>query len=187
MDHYVLRALKVTKINRGGYICKVFCISLFAMIFLSSEVSASGDKSTQKFKVGTNMLSLLLIGDVNASLEYTLNKRISFISTAHYVGSSKFVSAEGEGYRVSAGVRAYGSFRGGENGFMEFKTGLSHYDSDQGVNLSGDGAPLSIEFYGGLNDDFNEFLFYELKLGLIRFLQSGNIAMGGGFNVGLKF
>ncbi|MDH3325417.1 MAG: hypothetical protein OEM38_01720 [Gammaproteobacteria bacterium] len=174
-------------VSRSTNISNVFFSSIIYILILSGVASANSDKTVPHFKVGTNMLSLLLIGDINGSLEYPLSNQVSLVSTAHYVKSSALVSADGEGYRVSAGVRTYGSFQNEEHAFMELKAGLSHYENPENNIVTDGSTPLSIEFYGGVSNDFNDILFYEIKLGLIRFLQTGNISLGGGFNVGFKF
>ena len=133
------------------------------------------------------MLSLLLIGDLNGSFERPLARQFTFVATAHYVGSSKLVSAEGEGYRFSAGLRSYGILADQDNGFLEFKTGVSHYTDSQGDDVTNERAPLSIEFYGGVSNIFNDMLYYEMKLGLIRFVRSGEVSLGAGYNVGIMF
>ena len=174
-------------INTSKLAVRFLFLGLLSMLFVCNVAFANSDESTPKIKVGTNILSLLLIGDINGSLEYKLRDRFSFVSTAHYVGSSDLVTAEGEGYRVSAGIRTYGKFQNTEFGMMEFKVGLSRYSSGQGNSATSNNAPLSIEFYGGISEDFNEYLYYEFKIGLIRFLQSGNVSLGGGYNIGFKF
>ena len=146
----------------------------------------AGDKTNEN-KVGVNMLSMLLLGDMNASYEHFVTQNISLVTSAHFVSSSKYVTAEGEGYRFTGGARAYGTIETWDNAFFELKMGVSHYTDSTGETLTGRGAPLSLEFYGGSSNRFNDFLFYEMKLGLIRFIRTGNVVPGAGFSVGIHF
>ncbi|MEK6750266.1 MAG: hypothetical protein AABY83_13865 [Pseudomonadota bacterium] len=152
-----------------------------------TAASANEQIVASKNKLGVNMLGLLLLGDVNGSYERYLTRQISLVATAHYVASSKYVAAEGEGYRITGGVRVYGNIENWNSAFFELKTGMSRYNDDNGQAVAGQGAPLSLEFYGGSSNQFNDFLFYEMKLGLIRFVRSGDVTPGAGFAVGVQF
>ena len=170
-------------------------IKIIALLFLLSlgQLSIAEEKSkSYQTKLGSNALSFILIGDINGFFEKQISKRVSIVSTAHYITSEPFQESETD-FRGSLGIRSYG-FKNQNNyppnktnentsltgSFFEFKTGL--------IRINGK-PKSSIEFGGGKSYLFNENLYYEWKLGLSRLIgdttQEGSpVTLTAAFGIG---
>ena len=141
-------------------------------------------KPATNFKITSNLASLFVLGDVNIGIEKSIGKYKSYVGTLHVMPNSEYYDSEGMGYRVTNGFRLYkdpGSF----GLFFELKGGFTHYEAE----TDGEGVDnlLSAEFYVGKSYRYNEELFFSYKLGVVRFLQIGEVIPAGGLYLGLTF
>ena len=165
---------------------------LIFVIFISNLAIAKNTPQSYNSKLGTNALSAIILGDINGFFEKKISKRVSFVSTAHYITSKTFKELETD-FRGTIGLRSYGFKSHYDNpyknifkntsligAFFEFKTGLIRIDGK---------LKNSIEFGGGKTYLFNENLYYEWKLGLSRIFGETSeiespVTLTGAFGIG---
>ena len=155
---------------------KIFIFSCILFMFVTRCYAVDPAlKADYKTKIGSNVLSWILIGDVNGLIERQFSENFSVVSTIHYVTSGLLQDLETD-FRASVGIRTYSLgdvFNFGlkvpdpvsvlqpklTGNFIEVKIGL--------WRLVGD-IESSIEIGAGYSQMFNEKVFYEWKLGLGR-------------------
>lgn len=169
-------------------------IILLGLLLTISNVSLAKEVEwNPNSKIGSNLLSLVLIGDINAFYEHPMAKQFSIVSTVHYISSETFNQWDTD-FRVSLGIRGYSLgdiFNFGLNvpthikelkpsltgNFFELKTGL--------IRINGT-VRNTFEFGGGYSQMFNKSIYYEWKLGLARILGEDNAVLPlAAFGIGL--
>tara|TARA_B100000131_G_scaffold227298_2_gene218948 strand:- start:45 stop:665 length:621 start_codon:yes stop_codon:yes gene_type:complete len=176
---------------------KHYIINILLIFLLSfSHFSFSNIvESKSAIKIGSNLLSLIFLGDINALYEKQFAKQFSWISTCHYIQNNDIflddtldlngtINNDADpAFRVSTGIRSYSSFNIFNFDFFNF--GIKSPDTINQLNtslignfielksalthLNGTTYP-SVEFSLGLSDRFNDTLYYEWKIGLTRLL-----------------
>ena len=133
-------------------------------------------------KVGVNFLTMMVLGDVNFQYERQIAKQVAIAGSYHYLtGSSVIDGLESSGMRLSLGGRAYvrqdlmGSF-------FEFKLG-NNFLTDKDQEYGG----FTAETYFGVSDGYNELVYYEGKIGVLRYLSQPKMAPGVSITVGMYF
>ncbi|MDH5544580.1 MAG: hypothetical protein OEZ43_03240 [Gammaproteobacteria bacterium] len=137
-------------------------------------------------KVGSNVLTMIGIGDANLNFETGVSDQISLVSSIHYVSGTKVVPSEGRGVRASVGMRGYKE-ENMKGIFVELKGGLNYYKDASGTDITGRSLSPSFELFLGQSNMFNDVIFYDFKAGVMRVLNTGTILPGLGFSIGAKF
>tara|TARA_Y100001970_G_scaffold291837_1_gene430595 strand:+ start:1687 stop:2259 length:573 start_codon:yes stop_codon:yes gene_type:complete len=130
-------------------------------------------------KIGSNFLSLIFLGDINALYEKQFAKQFSWVSTCHYIQNNDVDLA----FRVSTGIRSYSSFNLFNLDFFNFSSKAQNTINQLNPSLIGNFIELksalthlngttypSVELSLGLSDRFNDSLYYEWKIGVSRIL-----------------
>lgn len=161
--------------------------SLLGLIFFSANAAYAIDLNFDgKQKIGGNLFSLMLKGDVNASYEKAVSKQFSLVSSIHYMTPTEGKSLTGNKFRASFGGRAYqdANLLGL---FLEMQGGAGYYATLNGEQKTGRYGSPGIEIYTGISQKFNDNLFYEYKFGVVRLLDKGILLPTAGLNVGIIF
>lgn len=128
------------------------------------------------------MLSTLAVGDVNIAYERSFVDKLSITTSAHYFKTKELTGNEGSANRLSVGLRAYKDAKNLSGNFIEAKMAAIEFKE-----ATEDAGPLSFEFYFGTSKNYNEYVFYEAKIGLLRLVDPGIIVPSGGFVIGGRF
>jgi len=131
--------------------------------------------------LSSNALGFLIVGDINVGYETSINDFTSWVSTGHYITSTAKIFETEMEYRLSTGIRFYSKKINelNKNDFLEFKFGTF-----QGSN----NASTTGEIYYGFRDQFNKFIYHEIKFGLARVLNnsSSQFFPSGAINIGFQ-
>ena len=153
---------------------------LICFLLVSSNGFAKDKKPVTK--VGSNVLSLLAVGDINFALERSIMEKLSATMSMHYFRTEALTGNEGSANRIAFGLRAYKNSRNLSGNFIESKLALIEFEE-----ATEEAGPLSFEFYFGNSKSYNEFIFYEWKVGMLRLISPGEVVPSGGFTLGAKF
>lgn len=177
---------KIIKHVKNKY-CSFAATSLLGLAILASNPASALDlKYDGKQKISSNMFSLMLQGDINASYEKAVSNQFSLLSTIHYMTPTEGKSLTGNKFRASIGGRAYQSSE--LSGlFLEMQGGVGYYGTLNGEQKTGKYGSPGVEIYTGLSQKFNDNLFYEYKFGVVRLLDKGKLLPTAGLNVGISF
>lgn len=154
----------------------------YFLLFLLFPISAvaQDDETVKTNKFGLNVLTLLVVGDINGSYEKQLNRHFAFVTTAHYITAKNFFSSDRKGVRATVGARLYGDNDFSKK-FIEFKLGYGNLNSKDGKTSAG-----SLEAFIGHSENFTSFSFFEGKIGLMRFVESEEVLPALGFTIGVR-
>ena len=151
-----------------------------AVLISNNVIADEGYKPITK--IGSNMLSLLAVGDINIAFERQIMKKLSTTFSAHYFKTKELTGNEGSANRISTGLRAYKDSQKLSGNFIEAKAAVIEFNE-----ATENAGPLSFEFYFGTSKNYNEFIFYEAKIGVLRLIDPGKIVPSGGFIIGGRF
>lgn len=156
---------------------------LYVLLFVIPSISFADDGTQyDRTKVGMNFLTMMVLGDVNIQYERQVAKQVSIAGSYHYLtGSSVIDALKSSGMRLSVGGRAY--IRSDLMGsFFEFKLG-NNFLTDKDQEYGG----FTAETYFGVSDAYNDLVFYEGKVGVLRYLSQPEMAPGVSLTVGMYF
>jgi len=167
----------------------IIYLGLALLLTLTNISLADTVKTKPTMKIGSNVLSLILLGDINGYFEKEINSHFSWVATGHYIATGKLNDLKTNA-RTSLGIRTYTNLLSLDmlsknklkknhsliGNFLEFKTGFIRIESFYKPTL---------EFSAGKTNMFNEKVYYEVKLGLMRVLDDNEVIPYGSFGMGL--
>lgn len=168
------------------YIWSGIGMLLAATVMLASVSGSAQASESAKYKIGSNVLAALAVGDANLTIEKSIHKLISLTASGHYIESSDIIPNEVTGMRASLGLRAYKT-EGMEGLFVEFKGGMNYHENSDNSSVTGNVLSPSVELFVGTSGMFNDIVFFDAKAGAVRVLSTGDLVPGLGFSAGVKF